>query len=123
MRNSVYTFIFVFGYCYLLGQIDRDHHPTMTALAILAFVLAAFTILINSVVGDSDQPQTMRGRLCGLLILFAHLFLSFWVRSTFHHIERPALFSFMPAAIAAIMAAIGENPVKVKGRQKRAPEG
>lgn len=120
--DSLYTFLLVFGYLYLLLRINRDHHPTMMGIVGLASVMAAFIILIATVMEDFGKSKTARGRLYVFAILFAYFFCRIWVYSTYHPFPRPALFAFVIAAIAAFAACFRRDPVKVEDQQKKAPE-
>ena len=91
----------------------------MTGLAGLAFVIAAFLILIDSVASDSNKPKTTLRRLFGLVILFAYFFFRFWVGSTYHPFPMPALFAFVVAAIAAFAASFNRDQEKVEDQQKK----
>jgi len=108
--NSLYAFLFVFGYVYLLGRIDRDHQPGLAGLAIVSFLLAAFVILIGSALTDPGKPKMKLPQTAYLLfVLFAFFFLRFWVRSTYHRVERPALFALVFAVIAAFASSFPKD--------------
>jgi hypothetical protein len=120
--DSLYEFLFVFGYLYLLLRINRDNRPTMTGLIVLALLFAVFTILIGFATRDSSKPKvTLRQAIHVFFVFFVYFFKQIWVFSTYHPLDRPALFAVVGATIAGFSASISD-PVKTKEQQKKAPE-
>ena len=122
-RDSLYAFLFVFGYVYLLGRIDRDHQPGTAALAILAFLLAAFIVVVGRATRDQGEPKvTPRHTAFGFFVLFAIFVFRLWVRSKsskYLPFDSPALFALVFAVIGAFAASFPKDAVKVEGQAKK----
>lgn len=113
VKDSLGVFLFVFAYAYIVGQINRDHHPKMTGLALLALILAAFLVFLEIGMGDSSGPKAPRRLLYGFLSLFVYFFLRLWSAFSYHPMEDPALFAFVFATIAAIVESVRTYPPRV----------
>lgn len=118
-HGSLYAFLFIFGYVYLLNRIDRDHHPAIMVLALLASILAAFVVLIDIAMRDSSEPKGARRSLYIFLVLFGYFFFRLWVRSSYHPIENPALLAFVLAVIATLIGSIRADSGQDSGLQKK----
>jgi len=120
--RSLYVFLFVFIYGYILLGINRDNHPTMMGLVFLALILAAAPILIAIAVRDSSEPKVGRGGLYGFLMLFIYFFFRLWAYSSYHRIRNPALVALGIASISAIVESTREDYGKDSRQKKMAPE-
>jgi RsiW-degrading membrane proteinase PrsW (M82 family) len=112
--NSLYAFLFVFFYVFIITSVNRDHHPTMVDLVFLALTLAAGAILIGFALRDSRKPKVARKvarsrSLCAFLLLFLSFFFRLWSVSSYHPIPNPALWAFVAATIAAIVESFGAD--------------
>jgi hypothetical protein len=108
--NSLYAFLFVFFYVFIITSVNRDHHPTMVDLVFLALTLAAGAILIGFALRDSRKPKVARSRsLFAFLLLFLYFFFRLWSVSSYHPIPNPALWAFVAATIAAIVESFGAD--------------
>jgi hypothetical protein len=102
--NSLYVFLFVFFYVFIVTSVNRDHHPTLAGLVFLALTLTAGAILIGSfAVRDSRKSKVARGDLWAFLVLFLYFLFRLWIVSSYHPIPNPALWAFVAATIAAIV--------------------
>jgi hypothetical protein len=72
--NSLCVFLFVFIYVYITTAFNRDNHPTMVGLVVLALILAAGLILIAFAFRDSHKPRVAHRGLYSFLILFLYFF-------------------------------------------------
>lgn len=120
--NSLYVFLFAFFYASVIFGINRDHHPTMSALVLLALILAAVPMLIVIAVRDSAAPKLGWRGLYLFLLLFIVFFLRLWRNSTYYPIENPELWAFVFATIAAVVEAFRANPPQSGSKKKSAGE-
>ncbi|MFZ1157463.1 MAG: hypothetical protein WAO10_06770, partial [Candidatus Sulfotelmatobacter sp.] len=94
--NSLYVFLFVFFYVFIVTSVNRDHRPTIVGLVFLALTLTAGAILISFVLGDFRKPKVARSRsLWVFLLLFLYIFFRLWMVSSYHPISNPALWAFV----------------------------
>jgi len=121
--ESMYVFLFIFVYVYLLAAINRDSHPTMPELALLACMLAAFLVLIDIGMRDSGEPKSVRRSLYVFLILFVYFFLRFWSVSSYHPTKNPGLTAFGFAVIATLVGSVRKDPNQSAGPQKKGAGG
>ena len=117
-HHSLYAFLFGFTYAYVVFGINRDHHPTMTGLVLLASIFAAFFILIDIALKDSGEPKVTRRTLYGFLILVMYFFVRLWAYSSYHPIKNPGLFALGFASIAAIVESTREDSRKDSALKK-----
>jgi 4-amino-4-deoxy-L-arabinose transferase-like glycosyltransferase len=110
--RSLYVFFFSFVYGFIIFSINRDHRLPMLTLAILAFALAAFLIVLGIATSDPGEQWLTRPTLYGFLILFLYFFLSLWRYSSYHRVEHPVLISLAIATVAALVASFGKNRSK-----------
>jgi hypothetical protein len=120
--HSLYAFLFVFAYGYIVFGISRDHHPTMTGLVLFASILAGFIVLIDFSTKDSGEPKVGRRTLYGFFILFMYFLVRLWAYSSYHPMKNPALLALVLASIAAIVESTREDSRKDSKQKKKAPE-
>jgi len=120
--RSLYAFLFVFVYGYILLGINRDRHLTMMDLVCLALILAAAPILITIAVRDSSEPKLKRGGLYGFLMLFIYFFFRLWAYSSYHPMKNPALIALVIASIATFLESTREDSAQNSAQKKKAPE-
>ncbi len=118
--NSLYVFLFVFFYVFIVFSVNRDHHPTIVGLVFLALTLTAGAILIGSfAVRDSLKSKVGRTRgLWAFLLLFLYFLFRLWIVSSYHPISNPALWAFVAATIAAIVESFRADRGQNAGPQK-----
>jgi quinol-cytochrome oxidoreductase complex cytochrome b subunit len=119
LTSGLYSFLFVFIYSYLIAQINRDHHPTIEGFVLLAFIVAAFLILIEVAMRNPGESRAPRRFLYGFLILFVYFFFCFWSVSSYHPIEKPALFALVFATIAGLVESVRTYPARDSGLEKK----
>jgi hypothetical protein len=100
--DSLYAFLFVFFYVYIMARTNRDHHPQMVGLVVLALILAGSLILIDIALRDSRKRRLARHSLYVFVLLFLHFLFRLWMVSSYHPIPNPELWAFVLATIAAI---------------------
>lgn len=72
---------------------------------------------------DSGQPKAMRRSLIVFLILLVFFFLRFWIVSSYHPFQNPALFALVFASIAAIVESTREDSSEDSKQKKRRRKG
>jgi hypothetical protein len=118
-QDCVYIFLFVFFYGYIILGINRNHHPTMVGLVLLALTLTAGLILIGVVSRDSRKPKVSRGRsLVAFVFLFLCFFLRLWSISSYHPFPNPALWVLVTATVAAIAESFRTESGRTSGSKK-----
>ncbi len=119
--NSLCVFLFVFIYVYITTAVNRDNHPTMVGLVVLALILAAGLILIAFAFRDSHKPRVAHRGLYSFLILFLYFFFRLWQVSSYHPLPNRELWAFVAATIAGIVESFRADPGRTSGSQNKAP--
>jgi len=117
--DCVYVFLFVFFYGYIVLGINRDHHPTMVDLVLMALTLTAGLILIGFVSRDSRNSKVTRSRrLFAFVILFLYFSFRLWSVSSYHPFPNPALWALVTATVAAIAESFRTESGRTSGSKK-----